>query len=313
MQQDYEYILKVYEEGNISKAAEKLFLTQPALSIAIQRIETSIGMPLFDRTRRPLQPTQAGKIYIDMIQQMQELEFDSKRQIQDIRDLNTGDLKIGGSHYMNAYILPPILSAFNQKFPGIKLELIEDSSDQLSVMLLERKLDLTFNCDIAFMDNLEKYPAFYDHVLLAVPISHPANVEVADAMLSSDDIMKGKHLTSDCPTVSLSYFRDIEFILLTPGNNLHYRCFQMFQEAGFTPQIKLMLAQLVTAYHLADAGYAATFISDRLIHTHTNNLAFYNIQSSLTKRLFYILLPNRNYTTHATKEFIQFFLTNFQS
>jgi len=86
MQQDYEYILKVYEEGSISKAAEKLFLTQPALSIAIQRIESSVGMPLFDRTRRPLQPTQAGKIYIDMIKQMQELEFDLKRQMQDIRD-----------------------------------------------------------------------------------------------------------------------------------------------------------------------------------------------------------------------------------
>ncbi len=85
----------------------------------------------------------------------------------------------------------------------------------------------------------------------------------------------------------------------------------MFQEAGFVPHIKLMLAQLATAYHLAASGYAAAFISDRLIHTHTDRLAFYNIQSSLTKRLFYILLPNRNYTTHAAKEFIQYFLTNF--
>ena len=56
-------------------------------------IESSIGMPLFDRTRRPLQPTQAGEVYIDMIKQMQELKFDLKRQMQDIRDLNTGDLR----------------------------------------------------------------------------------------------------------------------------------------------------------------------------------------------------------------------------
>ena len=311
MQQEYEYILKVYEEGNISKAAEKLFLTQPALSIAIHRIESSIGMPLFDRTRRPLQPTQAGKVYINMIKQMQELEFDLKRQMQDIRDLNTGDLKIGGSHYLNAYILPSILTAFSQKYPGIRLELIEDGSDQLLAMLLERELDLTFSCNTAFMDNLEKYPAFYDHVLLAVPVAHPVNAKVADARLSSDDIMQGKHLSADCPAVSLSHFRDIEFILLTPGNNLHDRCIEMFQETNFTPHIKLMLAQLATAYHLAASGYAATFISDRLIHTHTDRLAFYNIQSSLTKRQFYILLPNRNYTTHATKEFIRFFLANY--
>lgn len=311
MQQDYEYILKVYEEGSISKAAEKLFLTQPALSIAIQRIESSVGMPLFDRTRRPLQPTQAGKIYIAMIKQMQELEFDLKRQLQDIRDLNTGDLKIGGSHYLNAYILPPVLTSFSHKYPGIRLELVENSSDQLSAMLLERELDLTFSCNTAFMDNLEKYPAFYDHVLLAVPVNHPVNAKIADARLSSNDIMLGKHLSADCPVVSLSHFNEVEFILLTPGNNLYDRCSQMFQEADFVPHIKLMLAQLATAYHLAASGYAATFISDRLIHTNTDQLAFYNIQSGLTKRLFYILLPNRNYTTHATKEFIQYFLTNF--
>ncbi len=311
MQQDYEYILKVYEEGSISKAAEKLFLTQPALSIAIQRIESSIGMPLFDRTRRPLQPTQAGKIYIAMIRQMQELEFDLKRQIQDIRDLNVGDLKIGGSHYLNAYILPSVLTAFSHKYPGIHLELVEYGSDQLSAMLLERELDLTFSCNTAFMDNLEKYPAFYDHVLLAVPIEHPVNKKIADARLFSDDIINGKHLCADCPSVSLSHFNEVEFILLTPGNNLYDRCTQMFQEADFTPRIKLMLAQLATAYHLAVSGYAATFISDRLIHTNTDRLAFYNIQSGLTKRLFYILLPNRNYTTHVAKEFIQFFLTQF--
>ena len=60
---------------------------------------------------------------------------------------------------MNAYILPPVLTSFSQKYPSIRLELVEDGSDQLSSMLLERELDLTFSCNTAFMDNLEKYPA----------------------------------------------------------------------------------------------------------------------------------------------------------
>ncbi len=151
-----------------------------------------------------------------MIRQMQELESDLKRQVQDIRDLNTGDLKIGGSHYLNAYILPPVLTAFSQKYPGIRLELVENGSDQLSAMLLERELDLIFSCNTAFMDNLEKYPAFYDHILLAVPINHPVNAKIADARLSANDIMLGRHLCADCPAVSLSYFHEAEFILLTP-------------------------------------------------------------------------------------------------
>lgn len=311
IQQDYLYILKVYEEGSFSKAAEKLFLTQPALSIAIHRIESSVGMPLFDRTRRPLQPTTAGKIYIDMIKQMQNLESDLNRQMQDIRDLHTGDLKIGGSHYLNAYILPSVLSAFSQEYPGIRLEITESGSSQISALLLERKLDLTFSCDTTVIGQLEKYPAFYDHILLAVPAAHPIHALTAAAGLTADDIIQGKHLLEDCPAISLTQFRDLEFILLAPGNNLHERCIQMFQEAGFEPKIKLMLSQLVTAYHLTDSGFAATFVSDRLIHTTTDRLVFYKIQSDVTKRLFYILLPNRHYTSHAAKAFIQFFLTHF--
>lgn len=67
MQQDFQYIYQVYLDGSFSKAAEHLYLTQPALSIAIQKIENSIGMPLFDRSRRPLQLTAAGEAYIQSI------------------------------------------------------------------------------------------------------------------------------------------------------------------------------------------------------------------------------------------------------
>jgi DNA-binding transcriptional LysR family regulator len=308
MQQDFLYILKVYEEGSFSKAAEKLFLTQPALSIAIQRIENAIGMPLFDRTRRPLQPTPAGKIYIDMIRKMNDLEQDLNQQIQDIRELNTGHLKIGGSHYLNAYILPSVLTSFSQAYPGIEIEMIENSSDKLSILLAERQLDLTFSCNPDFMRDFEKYPAFYDHILLAIPVSNPLHNKVPEAMLTSSDIINGRHLEDHCPDVSLDQFHDLEYILLTPGNNLHDRCLQMFQQAGFTPKIKLMLSQLVTAYHMADSGYAAAFVSDLLIHSPTNQLVFYKLRSDLINRLFYILLPNRIYTSHAAKMFIQHFL-----
>lgn len=67
MQQDFKYIYQLYLDGSFSKAAENLYLTQPALSIAIQKIEASMGMPLFDRSKRPLKLTQAGEIYIQAI------------------------------------------------------------------------------------------------------------------------------------------------------------------------------------------------------------------------------------------------------
>ena len=110
MQQEMKYIYQVYTDGSFSRAAEHLYLTQPALSIAVQKVEESIGMPLFDRSRRPLQLTAAGEIYIGTIKKIMGLEQDLDRQIQDIQNLAAGEIRLGGSHYLNAYILPGVLS-----------------------------------------------------------------------------------------------------------------------------------------------------------------------------------------------------------
>ena len=81
----------------------------------------------------------------------------------------------------------------------------------------------------------------------------------------------------------------------------------MFDEAGFEPKVKLSLSQLVTAYRFADNGVGATFVSDRIVQkAPSQNLTFYAIESKEVDRLFYSLLPQRNYTAHAVKAFIAY-------
>lgn len=307
MQQDMKYIYQVYLDGSFSKAAEHLYLTQPALSMSVQKIESALGMPIFDRGTRPLSLTQAGEVYIETVRQTMFLEQELEQQIEDIRNLHTGTLCIGGSHYLNAYILPPVLTGFNREYPGIQLELVEDSSARLSQMLSNRELDLTFNCDPKFLQNFKRYPAFYDHILLAVPKEYQINSTLSNAALSAEDIMKGTHLDQACPMVELIQFKELEFLLLAAGNNLHDRGIQLFQEAGFEPKVKMELSQLVTAYHLAEDSLAATFVSDRLVTAENKQLCYYKLDSELTERLFYILLPERKYTSFAVRAFVQFF------
>ena len=105
MQQEFEYIYEIYKSGSFSKAAENLYITQPALSMAVKKIEEAIGMSLFDRSTRPLTLTEAGKIYIASIDKFIAMEEDLNNQIHDIHELRSGSLTIGGSHYINAYIL----------------------------------------------------------------------------------------------------------------------------------------------------------------------------------------------------------------
>ena len=311
MQQEFKYIYQVYQDGSFLKAAEHLFITQPALSIAVQKVESSIGMALFDRSKRPLTLTPAGEIYIRTIEKIQHLEHDLNQELYDIQTLNTGTIRLGGSHYLNAYILPNLLAGFSQKYPGIQFEITEESSDHLSELLLQRNIDLTFSCNPFYIQKFEHYASFHDHILLAIPSCYPLSPEIQKIALSPRDVINRQHLSPSCLPLPLESVPELEYILLTPGNNLYERAQVFFQDAGITPHIKLHLSQMATAYRLAMGGFAATFISDYMVTEPDVPLTFFKLSSHLSTRLFYILLPKQAYTSSAVKSFIQYFNQNF--
>ena len=234
MEQDMKYIYQVYQDGSFSAAAEHLYMSQPALSIAVKRVEEAIGAEIFDRSRRPVALTEAGQAYIDTLHYIRYLEEDLAHRIEDLRGLQTGTLRLGGTHFLNCYILAPILAEFNKQYPGIQLELFEDSALKLQGYLQRRDLDLTLSCAPEIVEQFEHKPAFYDHVLLAVHRDILLSGELDGFALTADEIMKRRHLEEDCPLVDLTHFKDMEFILLRQGNNLYDRGRKMFREAGLS-------------------------------------------------------------------------------
>ncbi|MBQ9904709.1 MAG: LysR family transcriptional regulator [Synergistaceae bacterium] len=301
MQQEFEYIFGIYKAGSFTKAAEDLHVTQPALSMAVRKIESSIGMALFDRSARPLELTEAGNIFVDAISGISTLEQDMNAKLQDLHELRTGHLCIGGSHFINAYILPEAMTEYSQKYPGIELEIVETSSAVLADMLNERLIDLTFTCREDIIAKFEHYPAFKDHILLAVS---PETVSL-DCALSADDILEGRHLMKDCPAIPPSAMNELEYVILSEGNNLHDRAIKIFNEAGITPKIKIEISQLATSYHLAKAKFGAAFVSDRMVRAGEQGLKFYRIASEVTERMFYTVLPKREYTPKTVRAFVE--------
>lgn len=306
MEQDMQYIWQVYQSGSFSAAAERLYMTQPALSIAVRRVEDQVGAELFDRSRRPLMLTEAGKAYMEAIRRIRSTEQDLTREIEDLRGLKTGLLRLGGTQYLNSYLLADVLSCFTKAYPGIRVDLREDSAAGLAEALKKQELDLIFSCDPLLLEEYKHKPAFYDHVLLAVPDNAGLPEGLENAALSAEDILKGRHLEEDCPRASLSHFAKQDFILLGPGNNLHQRSISMLEEAGVQPKVKMMLAQLVTAYVMADNGLGAAFVCDRIVRSAASHLRFFRIDSAHAIRAFYVLLPERSYTPFAVRTFMDY-------
>ncbi|MEE1291915.1 MAG: LysR family transcriptional regulator, partial [Acutalibacteraceae bacterium] len=104
MEANMKYVYQLYLDRSFSKAAEHLYMTQPALSIAIKRVEAELGAELFDRSRHPLELTQAGEAYIATIRQIRHLEEELQREVDDLKQLGHGTLRLGGTHYINNYI-----------------------------------------------------------------------------------------------------------------------------------------------------------------------------------------------------------------
>lgn len=307
MELEKKYIYQVYQCGSFSKAAEALFITQPALSIAIKKIEQEIGAAIFNRSQRPLTLTSIGELYLQHIKKEMLLEQQLEQQIDDIHGLKSGDLKIGGTHYMNAYLLPSYIAQFNTLYPNINITMAETSSDMLIEMLKNNELDFTFSCDEDVVQEFDSYPTFSDHILLAVPQTFALSDKLLDDSLSAIEVRHGIHLSENCPSVDLHQFTDYNFIRIDAHVNLGMRTLKMFEEAEILPRIKVKVPQLVTAFQLAEHGIGATFISDKLVTGNETSLRFFKLQSKQAERKYSLLLPHNVYVPNAVIEFIKLF------
>ena len=307
MDADLKYIYEVYRTGSFSKAAENLFVTQPALSKSIKRTEEAIGMPLFDRKTHPLSPTEAGMCYVRAAQKLGLLEKDLEDELSDIKNLETGVIRIGGSNYVNIAILPEVLTSFQAKYPKVEIRLVEESSAQLADLLERNELDLTFNCNPDFLRSFPREEAFEDVLLMAVPWGMKGVEGLFEKAYTLEEIREGEHLTGKKAPVDIQAFRGLPLIALDKGNNLYDRMWAIYQSAGSPPNIRIVLQQMTTALKLAESGYGMTITCDRLVETTGADLQYYRIDTPLSRRVFYLLLPNRAYQPVVVKRFLEHF------
>ena len=118
------YVYEVYKAGSFSKAAKNLYISQPAFSAMVKKVEAKVGMPLFDRSTSPIQLTDCGKKYMKTAEKIMDLEEEFAYYVGNLNELKTGHLAVGGSYLFSAFILPDIIQKFQKQFPHVKVSLI---------------------------------------------------------------------------------------------------------------------------------------------------------------------------------------------
>lgn len=140
--QDLSAFLEVADSGSFSRAAGKLFLSQPAVSKRIAALETQLGKPLFDRVSRQISLTDAGRALLPHARRvLQEIE-DGRRALSHLAETVSGRLTLGTSHHIGLHRLPPVLRSYTQRYPDVDLDIHFMDSEDACEAVLAGKLEL---------------------------------------------------------------------------------------------------------------------------------------------------------------------------
>jgi DNA-binding transcriptional LysR family regulator len=169
------YPLKVFltvaTERSFSRAGEKLLRTQPAISIAIQRLESDLKEKLIDRTGRELLLTDAGRVVLDYARRFQHLESDLENALRELKDNYAGRLSIGANESMSLYLIQHI-EKYRRVFPKVKIQVRRSESSKIPSQLLDGELELAVLSYDPADDHILSEIIYTDRLTLIVSPQH---------------------------------------------------------------------------------------------------------------------------------------------
>lgn len=301
----YEYIYTIYKEGSFTKAAEKLYISQPSLSAAVKNVESKLGASLFERTGHGAELTEVGREYIVAAEQIIEISNEFKNKLNDIYNLESGHIRVGGSNYLSSYVLPRIINKFTSMHPNIKVTLVESNSRNLSKMAMSGEVDIILE-NLEDLSDFEQWPLIREKVLLCVPMDSPVNKGLEKFRILPEWIHNNTVNLDELGSVSISMFKNEKFILLKNGNDMYSRAMKIFERRGIEPNVAFSVDQLNMSYALSDSGIGLCFVTDTFFKygKFHENVFLYNIAEEMKRRTLYIAYRRNKYCSRAMREFI---------
>jgi DNA-binding transcriptional LysR family regulator len=239
------YFVTVAEELHFGRAADRLQLTQPALSKQIANLEQDLGVQLLARTKRTVQLTAAGQVFFEQAQQLLNQAQTAIQLTQRTDRGEVGQLTIGFTETAVHTVLPQLVRNFHQDYPNVELTLIELVTEAQVIALNQNTIDLAFLHPPIDARGIELYPILEETFVAVLPQHHPL-------------------LKYDC--IPLEAFAN-EPLIIHPrqeGPMLYDGLVQVCQAAGFQPKIVKESISLQTRVCLVATGMGITFVSSQL-------------------------------------------------
>ena len=252
------YIITVAEEGNFTRAAAKLFISQPSLSQIIRNEEKRLKIKIFDRSSNPISLTYAGHEYILWARQILSLYDNMLKSMEDYSSNEAFVLKIGILPECSAFILPDPLKKFRERNPKAFVQIRELSSNELKASLENDEFD--FIVGLTHPDTFKycSLPLYDERIVLAITSDYsPENLNVDE--------------------VDLADFSHAPFVMMEEDQFLYNVSHDLCKKAGFVPKTVVECYNLETAMHMVKAGVGISLIPD-LMSPIVGGLNYYRLK-----------------------------------
>ena len=290
-----QYLLMVDETRNITEAARRLYISQPALSRMILDIEKSLGTQLFVRDRGDLHLSQAGEIYLSGCRDALTIRNGVLKKINEMSEGQTGQIVFGITNLTGEYIVPQILDTFTTHYPNVEIVLLEDRMNILQQKVRAGKIDiaLVYHAD---EDTLEYEKLIDNKVYVQVPPWF-AKEQGWDKSMS-----KGR-------AVNAHFLDGQSMILLKKGRGMREISDLFFEHFQTRPGKQVETDNIHLAQHLVQIGWGFTFVPEialrhKLRHS-AEDVYFTEIQDWPMQRTMYCCHRKTEYLTAAELFLIQ--------
>lgn len=293
----FEYILCVAEEKSFTKAASKLYISQPALSQYVASLEEQLKVKLFDRSVTPLKLTLGGEIFIKKALEILQLKKELWRELHDISSNLVGNISIGISPNRSLYLLPYFFKELKDKFPNIKVEIIERNSKELEKGVLDGMIDIVI---ISLpLTSLElEYIKFFEEELF---------------LISSKERDYSNKLKENI--VAFELLKNENFILLKEKQKLRTLVEVIFLKNNFIPKIYLETESQECVLEMISLNMGIGFTSNMILNNSKWKEKFnkYSLKENNFKRDFAIVFKKGKKLNNVEKEFINIIQEKFKS
>lgn len=236
-----EYFQMVCRLNNLTRAAERLHVAQPAISVAMQKLEEELGVQLFSRSQKQFTLTTEGQVFLARVEDILSRTQDAILEMHEYRELRKGTIKLGVPPMIGSYLFPHIFAGFKQVYPSLDLSVIEEGSLAIRGMLERDELDLGIVITCHMSPLLQSELITSGEILVCLSPFHPlAGVEKVD----------------------FAQLRQEPFILLKEDTYHRQVILQQCKRHNFEPNIILASSQIDTIRGLVARGVGISFLFD---------------------------------------------------